>query len=213
MKKKNLNYKRIALVVAIILAIIIIVVISINSKNNKKLEFDKFEEISIYGYLENSVLDVYELYQISGKADYDELQIFQAKLKQELDSYFANSTENSVATNTIVSAIDAKYVPEFVDFHGIIVSGYEYNPEKNTFVKSKNAYSNLSEIENEINNIDFSNQKAIVKQIEKTDDDKYKVFFDIVDDNSIDSIAKDSGEAILSISDNTLVIDSCNIND
>ena len=126
-KLKKLNYKLISIIAIILIVIFIILAICLNK--DSKLKFNDFERISIYGYLENNVLDVFKLYQLSGKIEYNETEIFQGKLKQALDNYFANSSEKEVSTSTILGLIDSDFVPESLDFNGIIVSDYEYNSE------------------------------------------------------------------------------------
>ena len=209
-KLKKLNYKLISIIAIILIVIFIILAICLNK--DSKLKFNDFERISIYGYLENNVLDVFKLYQLSGKIEYNETEIFQGKLKQALDNYFANSSEKEVSTSTILGLIDSDFVPESLDFNGIIVSDYEYNSEKNVFVVSKGSYSNISGIESSANNIDFSENKTVVKSIEKSSGNTYKVVFDIINVIHNDTV-EDSGEVIISVKDNTLNIDSCIIND
>ena len=109
--KKNLNYKRLAIILIILIFIILIALFFGVFSKNKNLKLDDFEKISIYNYLEND-----------GKTGYNELQLFQSKLKQTLDIYFSEHSELEVSTSTILDLIDPSYIPESVDFHGIIVS-------------------------------------------------------------------------------------------
>ena len=142
------------------------------------------------------------------------MQVFQSKLKQALDSYFAsNSSANEVSTSEAMSLVDARYVPSGVDFHGIIVSDYTYNPENDTFIKTPGANANIAGIEAEVNSIDYSDKKAIVQNIEKTSDDKYKVIFNIVNSMIDNPTPEATGEVILSIKDDEFNIDSCTINE
>ena len=196
----------------VIILVILFIVWGIFSNKNTESKLNDFETICIHGYLENDVLDVFTLYKLSGKIKYNETEIFQSKLKQALDTYFSNNSKTEVSASTVVGMVDSNFTPKSLDFNGIVVSDYEYNSERNVFVKSPGAYSNISGIEASASNFDFSENKASVKSIEKTSDNKYKVIFDIVNfihNNSIEN----SGEAVISIQDDVLKVDSCIIND
>jgi len=224
---KQLDYKKIAIALAILVVLIVIIVlITKQSTKTNELKLNDFEKIAVYGYLENDLLDISELYKLSGKAEYNDLQVFQSKLKQALDSYFANNPSSSVPTSEVVGLVDSKYLPSNLDFHGIVVSDYRYDPENDTYVKAPGENAAISVMEAEINTIDYSNQKARVQKIERTEDNKCKVTFNIVNvmndgrptesmnsDNNNESTIS-SGEAILSIDENkNLKIDSCSINE
>lgn len=216
-KKKNfkLDYKKLAIFIVIMVILIVsVVLIAMYVSKNHTLNFDTFEKVAIYSYLEDDLLDVATLYNLSGNGDYNEMQVFQSKLKQALDSYFAsNSSANEVSTSEAMSLVDSKYVPSGVDFHGIIVSDYTYNPENDTFTRTPGANANIAGIEAEVNSIDYSDKKASVQNIEKTSDDKYKVIFNIVNSMIDNPTPEATGEAILSIKDDELNIDSCTINE
>ena len=216
-KKKEFkwNPKKLAIFAVIMVILIVSIIrIAVYVGNNRNLNFDTFERIAIYSYLEDDLLDVSTLYNLSGNSDYNEMQVFQSKLKQALDSYFAsNSSANEVSTSEAMSLVDARYVPSGVDFHGIIVSDYTYNPENDTFIKTPAANANIAGIEAEVNSIDYSDKKAVVQNIEKTSDDKYKVIFNIVNSMIDNPTTEATGEVILSIKDDELNIDSCTINE
>ena len=216
-KKKNfkLDYKKLAIFVVIMVILIVsVVLIAMYVSKNHTLNFDTFEKVAIYSYLEDDLLDVATLYNLSGNSDYNEMQVFQSKLKQALDSYFAsNSSANEVSTSEAMSLVDSKYIPSGVDFHGIIVSDYTYNPENDTFTRTPGANANIAGIEAEVNSIDYSDKKASVQNIEKTSDDKYKVIFNIVNSMIDNPTPEATGEVILSIKDDELNIDSCTINE
>lgn len=214
-KKQIVDYKKIAIIALVLMITIILVVLIINkTKKSKELKLDEFEKTAIYGYLEENVLDVFTLYQLSGKSEFNEIQLFQSKLKQALDQYFVGKSETSVETNTILGMIDEKYVPENVDFHGILVSDYEFNPEDDTFVKSPGAYANMSSIETDINNTDYLNKKANIQKIEKQEENKYNVTFNIVDNMTPENaIVNASGNAVILFKDGNITIESSNIND
>lgn len=216
-KKKNFkfDYKKLAIFIVIMVILIVsVVLIALYVSKNHTLNFNTFEKVAIYNYLEDDLLDVSTLYNLSGNSDYNVMQVFQSKLKQALDSYFAsNSSANEVSTSEVMSLVDSKYVPSGVDFHGIIVSDYTYNPENDTFTRTPGANANIAGIEAEVNSIDYSDKKASVQSIEKTSDDKYKVIFNIVNSMIDNPTPEATGEAILSIKDDELNIDSCTINE
>ena len=211
-KKFKISKKTIVIAIAILLVILAIILIT-NLSKNKALNFDEFEKIAIYNYLEKEVLDVTTIYKTSGKIEYNDSQIFQAKLKQSLDTYFANNSSSEVSTSEILGTINSSYIPENIDFHGILVSDYQYNPENSSFRKSPGANSNLAGIELSANNIDYSNKKTSIQKIEKTSDNKYKISFNIVDSMVENSTVEASGEAIILIENNHYKIESCNINE
>ena len=208
-KKTNKKINKTPIIIAVIIVLIIILVIVFvnSSKKEKELKLDEFEKIAVYGYLEDSILDVETMYRLAGKTEYDELQVFQAKLKQALDTYFDKTSEDSVPTSTVLGQIEEKYVPEEVDFNGIVVSDYVYNPENDTFDKAEGTNPGMQDIEMEANTMDYSDKKADVQNIVK-EDDKYKVSFNINDNNDI---VEATGEAIITINDGKITIESCNI--
>ena len=98
-----------------------------------------------------------------------------------------------------------------VDFHGIVVSDYEYSPEEDAYIRKDGANRGVSFIESDIVNNTNSNVTTKVKEIKELEKNKYTVYFDLVD-NSSDYVS-DSGEVVLSINeeDFSLNIDSCKI--
>lgn len=209
-KNEKKNYKKIAIIAIIIILILTIIIVIINklTKNNE-LKFNEFEKTAIYGYLENNVLDVETLYKISGKSEFNEMQTFQAKLKLTLDKYFKEHEGNSVSTSTILELIDSKYIPKTVDFHGIIMSNYEFNANDNTFVKSKNTNLNIAIMESQINQIDYTNRKASVEKIEKETENKYKITFNIINNQNIEN----SGNAVILLENGKFTIEDCKFDD
>ena len=211
---KNLNSQKvvIAIIGIIIIVAVIFAIINIFSKD-KALEFNDFEKAAIYGYLEDTVLDIQKVYQLSGASQYNELQIFQANLKQALDSYFATSSDTSVPTSTILGMVNSNSIPASVDFHGIVVSDYEYNPETDSFEKAPGANANLAGIEADASSITYSDKKASVQKIEETEDHKYKVSFNVVNSMIDDGTPEATGEAIILLQDGEIILESCTIND
>ncbi len=211
---KNLNSQKvvIAIIAIIVIVAVIFAIINIFSKD-KALEFNDFEKAAIYGYLEDTVLDIQKVYQLSGASQYNELQIFQANLKQALDSYFATGSDTSVPTSTILGMVNSNSIPASVDFHGIVVSDYEYNPETDSFEKAPGANANLAGIEADASSITYSDKKASVQKIEETEDHKYKVSFNVVNSMIDDGTPEATGEAIILLQDGELILESCTIND
>lgn len=212
-KKVNLNKKKLGIIILAIVLILVIILIKLfsNSKNTE-LQLDEFEKIAVYRYLENDLLSIENVYRISGKSDYNEIEIFQSKLKQALDRYFVNNSDTEVESSVILENIDSKYIPDNIDFHGILVSDYEYNFEKNTFVKSPGANSALAGIESMANVFDYSNEKVSIQKIEKTNDTQYNVYFNIINSVGNNNTVLNTGNAILEIKNNDLNINSCTIN-
>ena len=209
-KNKKEYYGKIAIIAIIIILILIILIFVINKlTKNSELKFNEFEKTTIYGYLENNVLDVETLYKMSGKSEFNEIQIFQAKLKLTLDEYFKEHQGNSVSVSTILDLVDSKYIPNTVDFHGIIMSNYEFNANDNTFVKSKNTNLNISIMESQINQIDYTNKKASVEKIKKETENKYKITFNIINNQNVEN----SGNAIISLENGKFAIEDCKFDD
>ena len=210
---KNLNSQKvvIAIIAIIVIVAVIFAIINISSKD-KALEFNDFEEAAIYGYLEDTVLDIQKVYQLSGASQYNELQIFQANLKQALDSYFATSSDTSVPTSTILGMVNSNSIPASLDFHGIVVSDYEYNPETDSFEKAPGANANLAGIEADASSITYSDKKASVQKIEETEDHKYKVSFNVVNSMIDEGTPEATGEAIILLQDGEIILESCTIN-
>lgn len=212
--KKEKRRNKIIIIFLIIIVLVVIAGIYIISKRkvDHTLKYDDFEKTAIYGYLEDSVLDIYTIYQLSGKAEFNETQVFQARIKKALDTYFLDKKDTSVPTTTILEMIESKYIPKSVDFHGIIVSGYKFNPNENTFVKSEDSYANMQNIETKINDMDYINKKVCIQNIEREHNNSYKVKFNILKNNEIkDGFVENSGEAVLTLNDKSIVIDSCSL--
>lgn len=217
-KKGTIRQKK--LIMTIIIAIIILaIIIAIVAKIVSLVKLDDFKKYTIYSYLENDVLNVYTLYQLGGKASYDETQVFQSKLKEALDNYFSTNSGDSISASEALSLVDSIYVPDNVDFHGIIVSGYEYNAENDTIEKSSDSHSNMATIESEVNSVDYSNQVSKVQKIKKVNNTSYKVYFNIVDTtngaaaDSDNATVEASGVATVSLVDGSLVIEDCSFDE
>ena len=212
-KEKFLKNKKFFIIGGIILlAIILIVVMVLVLNSSKTLKLSKFEEIAVYGYLQD-YLTPEQLYYISGESDLDELQYLQLQVKKAIDSYVDENQTDTVPTSAIQGALaENKLIKDAnVDFHGIVVSDYEYSPEEDAYIRKEGANRGVSFIESDIVNNSSSNVTTKVKEIKELEKNKFTVYFDLVDDLS--DYVSDSGEVVLSINeeDSSLNIDSCKI--
>ena len=212
-KEKLLENKKFLIIGGIIVfAIIVLVVIFLVLNSSKTLKLSKFEEIAVYGYLED-YLSPQELYYISGESSLDELQYLQLQVKKAIDSYAQEYQTDTVPVSSITSALsENKLLKDVnVDFHGIVVSNYEYSPEEDAYIRVEGANSGVAFIEGDIANDSNLNVTTKVKEIKELEKNKFTVYFDLVDSSS-DSVS-DSGEVVLSINeeDSSFNIDSCKI--
>ena len=212
-KEKLLKNKKFLIIGGIIVfAIIVLVVIVLVLNSSKTLKLSKFEEIAVYVYLED-YLSPQELYYISGESSLDELQYLQLQVKKAIDSYAQEYQTDTVPVSSITSALsENKLLKDVnVDFHGIVVSNYEYSPEEDAYIRVEGANSGVAFIEGDIANDSNLNVSTKVKEIKELEKNKFTVYFDLVDGSS-DSVS-DSGEAVLSINneDSSFNIDSCKI--
>ena len=212
-KEKLLKNKKFLIIGGIIVfALIVLVVIFLVLNSSKTLKLSKFEEIAVYGYLED-YLSPQELYYISGESSLDELQYLQLQVKKAIDSYAQEYQTDTVPVSSITSALSENKLLKNVnvDFHGIVVSDYEYSPEEDAYIRVEGANSGVAFIEADIANDSNLNVSTKVKEIKELEKNKFTVYFDLVDGSS-DSVS-DSGEAVLSINneDSSFNIDSCKI--
>lgn len=207
-KKSKLKINYIA-IIGVLFIIFIIVFLCRNNSKKSKLVLDDFQKKAIFSYIENDILDLKTLNKYAGNVD--DLQLFQANLKIALDNYFAENATEEVATSVILERVDSKYVPETVDFHGIQVSDYQYEPERDVFVKSPGYNAGLANVEATVNSFDSSDQKVVITSIDKISNNNYKVLFNIVNSMSDNSVIS-SGDATLSFENDNIKIDSCNVN-
>ena len=212
-KEKLLKNKKFLIIGGIIVfAIIVLVVIVLVLNSSKTLKLSKFEEIAVYVYLED-YLSPQELYYISGESSLDELQYLQLQVKKAIDSYAQEYQTDTVPVSSITSALsENKLLKDVnVDFHGIVVSNYEYSPEEDAYIRVEGANSGVAFIEGDIANDSNLNVSTKVKEIKELEKNKFTVYFDLVDSSS-DSVS-DSGEVVLSINeeDSSFNIDSCKI--
>lgn len=212
MKKLCKRKKYMILVIlAIAIAIILVVAVVAKAQNRGELKLDEFEKVAIYGYLEDNVIDATTVYKKVGLVD--ELQLFQTQLKQTLDTYFKHNSEKVVSTSVILGMMESKYIPDNIDFNGIVISGYEFDSINNTLKKHESEYQNMNSIEEMYNDTEYINKTTKIKKIQKNKDGMYVVTFDIIDKNMPDESNVDiSGEAVLKIDKNIIAIEECTLN-
>ena len=212
--KKVMNNKkaRLFLVCGIVLILLVILIIVLVVKSNGK-DISELEEIATKKYFEEGFVDVSELYRGAGVSDVDEVQYMQAQTKLALDNYFATSDEDTVDAGIIMNSIDNPY-GYTIDFNGITVSGYEYSQENNTFTRVEGANSNLENIEANINmtTANYDGQKISVDKIEKVEDNKYKVYANLVEGNEGETVVA-KAEMTVSIEDGEITLDECTISE
>ncbi len=216
-KKKNvnlkINYKKLGITIAVIILLIILITVIVNIRKNSSLKLKPFEKAAVYGYIEDSILDVSTIYNYSGNTLYNDTQIFQANLKQALDDYFSSHPNaKEISTSEALSLVNSSYMPSSLDFHGIVVSDYTYNPDKETLTRTPGTNPGLSGIEASAMGTDYSSKKAVVTDLKKTSKDTYQVTFNIVEANSENATPEDSGSAIISFKDGIIKLDSCELN-
>lgn len=209
-KETNLIKKR-AIIIAsctIIVVIVVAICITLFFGNSKKLELSDFERIAVYNYLDD-YLSLDKLYLLAGKSNYDDLQFTQSKIKQILDEQYSANSEGTISTSTISSELERVYgISSDIDYHGILVSDYEFLPDEDAFKRVDGANSGMTSIENNVEMDANGNEKVSVSNIEKLSDSSYKVFFDVVDSLS-DSRVLNSGSVVISVDNGSYKLDSC----
>lgn len=204
------KYKLPVIIIVIILIIVILLAIFLsNRKTEKELELSDFEKIAIYNYLENDLLDMQTLYLKANNSNLNDVEMIQVQVQDALDNYFANNPNaTSVSTSVIYSILSNNYDIDssLVDFHGIVLSNYEYNPDTNEIVINNNSdvQPDMS-LNAEFDNLD--NQKLDITKITELPDGQYKVYGNILDNESIISTA----EIVLKLENDTIQIGECSI--
>lgn len=212
-EKNFLTKKNILIVCGFIVILLIIILFSIFSfKSSNKLKLSEFEKKAIYGYFE-SYLSLDKLYSLSGNSYFDELQYTQSKIKQALDSYYFANNVPTIPTSEVSSILQEKYgiSTNAIDYHGIIVSDYEYIPEDNCFRRVDGANRGMSTIENQVQNI-VNDKKISVQNIEKSSNTDYIIYFDIISANNAENLPIESGNVTIKLVNNTFELENCNIN-
>lgn len=207
--KKNKLFIIIALVILVI-AICLIVFLSSKS-SEKELELSDFERVAIYSYFEDDFLDLRDLYLKANNSNLNDVEILQVQVQTALDNYFSNnpdSTSISVSEINSILSTDYNINTSLVDFHGLVLSNYEYNPETDEIVvnANSNVQANTS-IYNEFQNYD--NQSLKVTKITQISDGQYKIYANILDGDNVISTA----EVTLKLENDAFSIESCSISE
>lgn len=207
--KKN---KLFIIIVLVILVIAIFLIAFLSSKSGEKeLNFSDFERVAIYNYFENDFLSVSDLYLKANTSNLNDVEILQVQVQNALDNYFSNNPDStSISVSEINSILSADYNIDtsLVDFHGLVLSNYEYNPETDEIIV--NADSNVqanNSLYNEFQNYD--NQSLEITKITQLSDNQYKVYANILDNNSVISTA----EVTLKLENDVFTIENCSITD
>lgn len=204
------KYKLPVIIIVIVLIIVILLAIFLsNRKTEKELELSDFEKIAIYNYLENDLLDMQTLYLKANNSNLNDVEMIQVQVQDALDNYFANNPNaTSVSTSVIYSILSNNYDIDssLVDFHGIVLSNYEYNPDTNEIVINNNSdvQPDMS-LNAEFDNLD--NQQLDITKITELPDGQYKIYGNILDNESIVSTA----EIVLKLENDTIQIGECSI--
>lgn len=204
------KYKLPVIIIVIVLIIVILLAIFLsNRKTEKELELSDFEKIAIYNYLENDLLDMQTLYLKANNSNLNDVEMIQVQVQDALDNYFANNPNaTSISTSVIYSILSTEYDIDssLVDFHGIVLSNYQYNPETDEIVinNDSNVQPDMS-LNAEFDNLD--NQKLDITKITELPDGRYKVYGNILDNESIVSTA----EIILKLENDTIQIEECSV--
>lgn len=199
-KKKNTNKK--VLFLFVLLALIILVITFSIRIHKSKLKMSDFEKIAVYGYLEN-FLSLDKLYSISGKSDFNDMQITQSKIKEILDAHYANN-ETEIFASSVLSELPNDIS---IDFRSIVISDYEYSESKNAFIRKDGANSGIANIETKIQNENASKSISITN-IEKISKESYKVYFNVIEKNDNNNVLE-SGVVTIAVNNNSFNIESC----
>ena len=207
--KKN---KLFIIIVLVILVIAIFLIAFLSSKSREKeLNFSDFVRVAIYNYFENDFLSVSDLYLKANTSNLNDVEILQVQVQNALDNYFSNNPDStSISVSEINSILSADYNIDtsLVDFHGLVLSNYEYNPETDEIIV--NADSNVqanNSLYNEFQNYD--NQSLEITKITQLSDNQYKVYANILDNDSVISTA----EVTLKLENDVFTIENCSITD
>ena len=208
------KYKILILTLAIIIIIAICLIVFLSTRNTqteKELIFSDFEKTAIYHYLEDDLLDMQTLYLKDNNNNLNDVEIIQVQVQDALDNYFSsNPNATSISVSEINSILSSEYNVDtsLVDFHGLVLSNYEYNPETDEILVNGNSdiQPNMS-LYNEFANLE--NQSLKITKITQLSENEYKVYGNILDNDSIISTA----EITLKLENNTFTIENCFITD
>lgn len=206
------KYKIVFITVALIIIIAICIIIFLSTRiTEKELNLSDFEKIAIYNYLENDLLNMQTLYLKANNSDLNEIESLQVQVQDALDNYFSdNPNATSVSVSEINSILSSEYNIDtsLVDFHGLVLSNYEYNPETDEIVINADSTIQANDsLYNEFANLE--NQTLKITKITQISDKQYKVYGNILENDDVIS----SAEITLTLENDTLTIEDCSITD
>lgn len=206
------KYKIVFITVALIIIIAICIIIFLSTRiTEKELNLSDFEKIAIYNYLENDLLNMQTLYLKANNSDLNEIESLQVQVQDALDNYFSdNPNATSVSVSEINSILSSEYNMDtsLVDFHGLVLSNYEYNPETDEIVINADSTIQANDsLYNEFANLE--NQTLKITKITQISDKQYKVYGNILENDDVIS----SAEITLTLENDTLTIEDCSITD
>lgn len=220
-KERKLNLKILIPAVIAVIVIAIIIIICIVANSSKELKLSEFEKIGIYGYLENDFLNVNELKLKANNQEFNEIEILQIQTKEVLDKYFNTNNIEKATEEEIMAELSRNDIDTaMVDFNGLQIPGYEYNPETKEISRA-NIYEQNLDIAM-YQEFEDNNQKFKITKIEKESDNVYIVYGNFVDETELNNqqeqeennTQEESKVTVkLSIKDNNYTIDECTIKD
>lgn len=206
------KYKFIILTVVVIIIIGICITAFLSNRNSEKeLDFSDFEKTAIYNYLENNLLDAKSLYLKANNDNLNEVESLQIQIQDALDTYFTNNPDyTSISVSDIYAILNSEYSIDtsLIDFHGIVLSNYEYNSETDEIVVNTN-----NDVKPDIALIDkfsnFDSHSLHITKITQISDNQYKVYGNILNNDIVVSTT----EVTLKLDNNQFAIENCTITD
>lgn len=206
------KYKFIIITIVVIIIIGICITTFLSTRNSEKeLDFSDFEKTAIYNYLENDVLDVKSLYLKANNDNLNEVELLQIQIQGALDTYFLDNPDyTSISVSDIYAILNSEYSIDtsLIDFHGIVLSNYEYNSETDEIVVNTN-----NNVKPDIELIDkfsnFDSHSLDITKITQISDNQYKVYGNILNNDIVVSTT----EVTLKLDNNQFAIENCTITD
>lgn len=212
-EEKNFSKKSLLIYSVIALAVVLAIILFASTGSNKSMNLDltDFEKIAVYGYLED-YLSLDKLYLLAGKSSYDDLHYTRSKIKSILDEQYNSNPDSTIPVSIINSELNDKYSIDSnnIDYHGILVSDYEYMPDQNAFRRVEGANKNMGSLENEVDTVSNSNYELSITNINQVSDNSFVVNFDVVD--SSNNSVHQSGNVTVKVIDGTYELENCTIN-
>ena len=198
------------LAILLIAVVIGLIIFFVTRNSEKKIDLKNFKKITIYNYLENDLLTVQKLYLADSNSNLNDVELLQVQIQSVLDSYFTDNPDaTSVSVQELYSLLEEQYKTDSssIDFHGLVLSNYEYNFETDMIEKSPN--SNIVSNDNIYSQfVGAENQTLEITNITELPSGEYKVYGNILDGESVIS----SAEIILKVENGNISIQDCSIN-